>query len=131
MQRALAGQSITAAQFMALSHISNHPGINRADLGRALQVTPQAASGVIKQLAERGLIDRTMSQPGLALALRLTPAGRAALGQAVPTVAALDRQLLLRCVGANAIASMDGAFRHVFNRLSPDRRPEPAGPRLL
>jgi DNA-binding MarR family transcriptional regulator len=124
MHQVLAEYGISVGQFMALNCVATHPGINRADLGRALQVTPQAASGVITQLVERDLLGRAVSQRGLPIALSLTSAGCELLGQVEPAVEALGQQMLLRCVRPDALASMDGAFRHVFRRLSADQEPE-------
>jgi len=123
MQAVLAEQEITAGQFMALSHLASHPGINRADLARALQVTPQAVSGLVGQLADRGLLDRTASRPGHSIELRLTLAGEETVRQAEALVDALSRQLLAQCVRPESVASMDGAFRHVLNRLTPPNGP--------
>lgn len=119
MQAVLAEQEITAGQFMALSHLAAHPGINRAELARALQITPQAVSGLVGQLADRGLLDRTASQPGHPISLSLTLAGEETVRQADALVEALSRQLLGQCVRPDAVASMDGAFRHVLKRLGP------------
>lgn len=119
MQAVLAELEITAGQFMALSHLGVHPGISRSELARALQVTPQAVSGLVGQLAGRGLLDRTPHQPGHSIALRLTPAGEETVRQADTLVEALSRQLLAQCVRPERIPSMDGAFRHVLGRLTP------------
>jgi DNA-binding MarR family transcriptional regulator len=128
MQVVLAEQEISAGQFMALSHLASHPGINRAELARALQVTPQAVSGLVGQLADRGLLDRTASRPGHSLELRLTLAGEETVRQAEALVDALSRQLLAQCVRPDAVASMDGAFRHVLTRLTPANGPGSNGP---
>ena len=117
MQGALTEHDLSAGQFMALSHIADRPGVNRADLARALQVSPQAASGVIGQLAGKGLLERTPSQPGMPIALSLTREGRDLLGRAEPAVEALGRRLLLRCVTVDASAAVENAFRHVLHRL--------------
>lgn len=51
--------------------------------------------------------------------LRLTLAGEKTVRQAEALVDALSRQLLAQCVRHDAVASMDGAFRHVLTRLTP------------
>jgi hypothetical protein len=40
-RRALVEENLNVGQYMALSHIARHPGINRASLGGGLQVTPK------------------------------------------------------------------------------------------
>jgi len=119
MQAVLAEQEITAGQFLALSHLATNPGINRAELARALQVSPQAVSGLVGQLADRGLLDRTASRRGHPISLRLTLAGEETVRQAEALVEVLSRQLLMRCVRPDGVAPMEGAFRHVLNRLGP------------
>jgi hypothetical protein len=40
MQRALVEENLSVGQYMALSHIARHPGINRSGLGGGLRVSP-------------------------------------------------------------------------------------------
>jgi DNA-binding MarR family transcriptional regulator len=118
MHHALSGHGITVGQFMTLNHIMRRPGVNRAELARELQITPQAVGGLITQLVHTGLVARTTARPGRPIALTVTPAGTQRLAEAAPTLDALTRELLLRCVRADRVAALDGAFRHVFSRLS-------------
>lgn len=109
---------LSVGQFMALDHIMSSPGINRASLARRLQITPQAAGGLSRQLVEKGLLHREVAERGLPIALTVTEAGRRKHAEAAPAVEALSTNLLLRCVRPAAVAQMDGAFRHVLIRLS-------------
>jgi hypothetical protein len=43
MQRALVEENLSVGQYMALSHIARHPGINRSGLGGGLRVSPQSS----------------------------------------------------------------------------------------
>ncbi|HTK66146.1 MAG TPA: MarR family transcriptional regulator [Pseudonocardia sp.] len=116
--QALTPFDLSVGQFMALDHIMNSPGINRASLARRLQITPQAAGGLSRQLVEKGLLHREVAERGLPIALTVTEAGRRKHADAAPAVEALSTNLLLRCVRPGAVAQMDGAFRHVLIRLS-------------
>lgn len=118
LSHALAPYDLTVGQFMALDHIVGNPGMNRTGLARHLQVTPQAAGGLSRQLAEKDLLHRGPAERGLPIALTVTDAGRRRHAEAAPTVEALSVNLLLRCVRPNAVSQMDSAFRHVLRRLS-------------
>ena len=109
---------LSVGQFMALDHIMSSPGINRASLARRLQITPQAAGGLSRQLVEKGLLHREVAERGLPIALTVTEAGRRKHAAAAPAVESLSMNLLLRCVRPGAVSQMDGAFRHVLIRLS-------------
>jgi DNA-binding MarR family transcriptional regulator len=115
---ALTQYDLSVGQFMALDHITSNPGINRASLARRLQITPQAAGGLSRQLVEKGLLHRETAERGLPIALTVTVAGRRKHSEAAPAVEALSMNLLLRCVRPGAVSQMDGAFRHVLIRLS-------------
>jgi DNA-binding MarR family transcriptional regulator len=114
----LTPHDLSVGQFMALDHIMTSPGINRASLARRLQITPQAAGGLSRQLVEKGLLHREAAERGLPIALTVTEAGRRKHSEAAPAVEALSMNLLLRCVRPGAVSQMDGAFRHVLIRLS-------------
>jgi DNA-binding MarR family transcriptional regulator len=118
MQQLLVPFDVTTAQYMALAHIMDSPGISRAELARALQVSPQAVSGLMVQLADKGLLERTARQPGLPIALSLTAAGRDTVATIAPVTDKMARDLLLRCFRVDAARSVDGAFRHVLRRLA-------------
>lgn len=115
---ALTPFDLSVGQFMALDHIMSSPGINRASLARRLQITPQAAGGLSRQLVEKGLLHREAAERGLPIALTVTDTGRRRHAEAAPAVEALSMSLLLRCVRPGAVSQMDGAFRHVLVRLS-------------
>lgn len=50
--------SLTFGQVSTLSILSIQPGLNGAQLARRNMVTPQAMTGVLRQLASRGLLER-------------------------------------------------------------------------
>ena len=119
MQQQLVPFGVTTAQYLALAHIMDSPGLSRAELARALQVSPQSVSGLMAQLTDKGLLQRSARQPGLPIALSLTPAGRRTVLIIAPVADKLARELLLRCFRVDAARSVDGAFRHVLRRLTP------------
>ncbi|MFC4051831.1 MarR family winged helix-turn-helix transcriptional regulator [Actinomadura syzygii] len=50
---------LTVPQYAALLHLADNPGMSAAALARACAVTPPTMNTVLKNLAERGLIERT------------------------------------------------------------------------
>src|SRR5436190_1549742 len=50
---------LTVAQYAALLYLAERPGISAAALARACGVTPPTMNTVLKNLQERGLIERT------------------------------------------------------------------------
>jgi DNA-binding MarR family transcriptional regulator len=85
---------LTVPQYAALYALSDNPGISAAALARACLVTPQAMTVVLKNLQERGLIDRTPHpwHRGV-LETRLTAAGRKAFAAADKNAAAIERRV--------------------------------------
>jgi DNA-binding MarR family transcriptional regulator len=118
MQAVLARYGISAGQFMALNHVAHNPGISRADLARALHISPQAVGGLVDQLSRQGLLDRSASQPGRPIALSLTRAGRLTIDGATPAMRELSQELLLQCVKPGSVTTVESTFRHVLVRLS-------------
>lgn len=53
---------LTVAQYAALLFLTEQPGISAAALARACGVTPPTMNTVLKNLQERGLIERTPHQ---------------------------------------------------------------------
>jgi DNA-binding MarR family transcriptional regulator len=121
MHRALIGHDVSAGQFTALTYIASHPGVNRADLARGLQITPPAAGGLTRQLVEKGLLARTTSQRGMPIAFTLTRAGEETLHRATPTVETLSGEML-QFIRPDIATMMDGGLRHLLSKLSQDPR---------
>jgi DNA-binding MarR family transcriptional regulator len=110
------GNGLSASQFMALLRIADAPGISRAELARGLQVSPQAVGGLTNQLVDKGLIERTRSDPGLASAYTLTDDGYEVLDEVRPLIDGLTDDML-RFFRPNLAGAMDGALRHLLERL--------------
>lgn len=85
---------LTVPQYAALFALSGSPGISGAALARACLVTPQAMTVVLKNLEERGLVERTPHQwHRNVLETRLTDEGRNALETADERAVAIERRL--------------------------------------
>ncbi len=119
--RALRSHGLTAGQFTALAEIGAHPGISRAKLARALQITPTAVGGLTRHLLDKDLVTRTEPQPGLPVAFSLTRTGVQTLRRTVPTVEAIAVEML-RYVRPDIANVVDGALRHSLDKLSQDPR---------
>ena len=85
---------LTVPQYAALFALADSPGISAAALARACLVTPQAMAGVLKNLEERGLVERTPHQwHRNVLETRLTEDGHAALEAADERAVAIERRI--------------------------------------
>ncbi|MCO5973530.1 MarR family winged helix-turn-helix transcriptional regulator [Actinoallomurus soli] len=85
---------LTVPQYAALYGLAGAPGISGAALARACMVTPQAMTGVLKNLEERGLVERTPHPwHRNVLETRLTDQGRAALEKADARASAIERRI--------------------------------------
>ncbi|MER6254027.1 MarR family transcriptional regulator [Streptomyces sp. NPDC001584] len=108
--------AVTVPQYTALLWLAEKPGISAAGLARLCGVTPPTMNTVLKNLQERGLVQRTPHElHGNVLETRLTDAGRTAMeladSGAVRVERALaaaftgeERELLIRLLGRCAAA---------------------------
>jgi DNA-binding MarR family transcriptional regulator len=86
---------LTVPQYAALFVLAGSPGISGAALARTCLVSPQAMTGVLKNLEERGLIERTPHPwHRRVLETRLTEKGRAALAEADRRAVTIERRIL-------------------------------------
>ncbi|MEV0096217.1 MarR family transcriptional regulator [Streptomyces sp. NPDC050738] len=119
---ALKTAGLSVPQYAALFGLSGSPGISAAALARACLVTPQAMNVVLKNLEERGLVERTPHPwHGNVLETRLTSRGSEAFEAADVLAVAIERRIsgefnpgereLLRSLLARAVAAIrdDGA----------------------
>jgi DNA-binding MarR family transcriptional regulator len=116
IHRAMSEHGVTVGQFMALTHIGGRPGISRADLARALQITPQAAGGLTTQLLDMALIAKTDLGRGLPVECYVADTGLLLLEDATQTLEAITQEIL-GCFHPNLAAAMDGGIRHLLTRL--------------
>jgi DNA-binding MarR family transcriptional regulator len=85
---------LTVPQYAALFTLYDNPGMSAAALARACLVTPQAMTVVLKNLHERGLVDRTPHEwHRNVLETRLTESGHAALKAADERATEIERRI--------------------------------------
>ncbi|MCX4627808.1 MULTISPECIES: MarR family winged helix-turn-helix transcriptional regulator [unclassified Streptomyces] len=91
---ALKPAAVTVPQYAALLWLSEKPGISAAALARLCGVTPPTMNTVLKNLRERGLIERTPHEwHRNVLETRLTEEGRAAMELADAGAVRVERAL--------------------------------------
>lgn len=92
-EAALARTECTPRSAGMLEAIRSDPGTTMAEISRRLPVTPQAVSQVVTRLEKIGFIERSGSARGRGVRLFITPAGEAALAEAVERKEAFEREL--------------------------------------
>ncbi|MGB5079576.1 MAG: MarR family transcriptional regulator [Burkholderiales bacterium] len=76
---------VTASQYGALRALEEYPGIDQLAVGRLIGLDRSTAGLVVKLLAERGLLERTVNdQDNRRMRLRLSAAGRRLLASMEP-----------------------------------------------
>ncbi|HZS19994.1 MAG TPA: MarR family winged helix-turn-helix transcriptional regulator [Pseudonocardiaceae bacterium] len=75
LHRSLTECGLNMNNIIALLEIARWPGISRAGLARALQVTPQAIHGTTSHLIEEKLITRSEYVPGFPVEFSVSKAG--------------------------------------------------------
>ncbi|MFF1453212.1 MarR family winged helix-turn-helix transcriptional regulator [Streptomyces sp. NPDC058274] len=85
---------LTVAQYGALLHLSENAGISAAALARLCGVTPPTMNTVLKNLQDRGFIERTPHEwHKNVLETRLTEAGRVVMNDADARAVRVERAL--------------------------------------
>lgn len=85
---------VTVAQYAALLHLAENPGISAAALARLCGVTPPTMNTVLRNLQDRGLIERTPHEwHKNVLETRLTGEGRAVMADADARAVRVERAL--------------------------------------
>ncbi|MCR3742008.1 DNA-binding transcriptional regulator, MarR family [Actinomadura glauciflava] len=93
-QAALKPSGLTVPQYAALLHLDDNPGMSAAALARKCAVTPPTMNTVLKNLQERGLIERTPHEwHRNILETRITPEGAAVLESADARAVRVERGL--------------------------------------
>ncbi|WP_218826635.1 MarR family winged helix-turn-helix transcriptional regulator [Actinomadura meyerae] len=91
---ALRPSGLTVPQYAALLHLADNPGMSAAALARACLVTPPTMNTVLKNLQERGLIERTPHEwHRNILETRLTAEGEKVLADADARAVRVERGL--------------------------------------
>ncbi|WP_206067737.1 MarR family winged helix-turn-helix transcriptional regulator [Nonomuraea composti] len=93
-QAAVRPAGLTVPQYATLLALAGNPGISGAALARVCLVTPQAMTVVLKNLEERGLIERSPHPwHRSVLETRLTETGRATLEAADERAVVIERAI--------------------------------------
>ncbi|NYI04154.1 MarR family winged helix-turn-helix transcriptional regulator [Allostreptomyces psammosilenae] len=91
---AVRAAGLTVPQYAALFALADSPGISAAALARACLVTPQAMTVVLRNLEERGLVERSRHPwHRSVLETRLTERGLAALRLADERAVRIERRI--------------------------------------
>ncbi len=90
-----ASHDLTSVQFAALDTLAKRPDIDQASLAKHIAYDPATIGGVVKRLANKGLIQRLPDEKDRrAFKLSLSLKGHALLGQVRPIVAKLQVEIL-------------------------------------
>lgn len=86
---------LTQRQFAVLEAVSHKAGLTQTDLVRATGIDRSTLADLVARMTTKGLLDREKSAiDARAKAVRLSPAGEAALEAARPRVEAADKRIL-------------------------------------
>ncbi|MFN4101281.1 MAG: MarR family winged helix-turn-helix transcriptional regulator, partial [Pararhodobacter sp.] len=89
------GLDLTPVQFATLAALRDHPGIDQATLAGQIAYDRVTIGGVIDRLVGKGMVARVVNaKDRRARHVSLTPEGEALLERIVPTVEALQAEIL-------------------------------------
>jgi MarR family transcriptional regulator, temperature-dependent positive regulator of motility len=99
---------LTFSQVSTLSILSANPGINGAQLARRNMVTPQAMTGVLRELSSRGLLDKRAHPDSLrADSWHLTTKGETQLQRGRAAFAEITARML-ETLGKADVGKLEG-----------------------
>ncbi len=107
---------------LALEVLLERPGISSAQLGRYCRVSRQAMLGPLRDLEERGLLQRPEPVAGVRVRpLELTPEGRRVAATARDRVRAIERAVLNRLTAADQarLRELLVAYSSAWEALAP------------
>ncbi|MCC9307854.1 MarR family transcriptional regulator [Kitasatospora sp. RB6PN24] len=117
---------LTVPQYATLFVLAGNAGISGAALARACNVTPQAMAVVLKNLTDRGLVERAPHRwHGNVLETRLTEAGRAALELADARASAIEQAMAdeLTAAEREQLRALLGRCTAAIQRAAEEQRP--------
>ncbi|GAA1873553.1 hypothetical protein GCM10009836_63160 [Pseudonocardia ailaonensis] len=92
---ALRQEQLAMRHLSALGHLARRPGMSYSELGRRAGVTAQSMQATLRQLEERGAVERrTEPGRGRVAELHVTADGRRLLATAEKAVAEVERVML-------------------------------------
>lgn len=119
---------ITQRQFAVLAAADERDGATQADLVRITGIDRSTLADMARRMMGKDLLERERSTlDGRANAVRLTDAGRAALAEARPKMAAADARLLKLISGGGRRTTFVGLLRDL-TKASPPPAPKPPKP---
>lgn len=118
MLEVLSPLGLTVSQYTALSFIESEPRISNAALAERTLISPQSANEMVKQMCEKGWVERHPDPlHGRVVNLSVTAAGLALLQQAHTAVADLETAMLTRLTRPQRKA-LQGQLRLLLQTLS-------------
>jgi DNA-binding MarR family transcriptional regulator len=124
LDEALVRYGITTTEYMALSELRMRAGLSSAELARIAFVTPQAMNLVVRELEQRGLIQRDAHPDGgRVLRARLTREGQAALRHCDHSLDGIEEDMLAGVDDTTRATLMEG-----LTLCTRALRPPTAGP---
>ncbi|MFH8368046.1 MarR family winged helix-turn-helix transcriptional regulator [Streptomyces sp. NPDC018031] len=120
---ALKPAGLTVPQYAALLLLSENPGMSAAALARGCAVTPPTMNTVLKNLQERGLVERTPhAWHGNVLETRLTERGREVMADADARAIRVERALAAEFTPAEreTLIALLGRCADVLEAVRPD-----------
>ncbi|MFI9510814.1 MarR family winged helix-turn-helix transcriptional regulator [Nocardia sp. NPDC052566] len=123
---ALKPAGLTVAQYAALLHLGENPGISAAALARLCGVTPPTMNTVLTNLQDREYIERTPHEwHRNVLEIRITDEGAAVLKQADAAAVRVERTLATEFTEAERNTLLD-LFTRCADALDAIRPEQPA-----
>jgi DNA-binding MarR family transcriptional regulator len=116
MEVALAELDLTPAQLLMLFRLRDHAQLSSAALARDIGVRPQSIIGLIQPLQRKGFLEREPSpQHQRVLHLRLTPAGKKLVAEALRVAARIEAELL-EDLDDKRIAALQDSLTKIWQR---------------
>lgn len=119
-ERALRAHGSSLRHLSALGHLSRHPGLSYSELGRRAGITAQSMQATLRQLEDRGAVERrSVPGRGRTAQLHVTSAGIEMLRQGEHALRDADRRLLgdVRADQHDILAAaLEQAFRAAIQR---------------
>ncbi|HEY0436528.1 MAG TPA: MarR family winged helix-turn-helix transcriptional regulator [Phenylobacterium sp.] len=117
--------AITQRQFAVLAAAQERDGATQADLVRITGIDRSTLADMARRMIDKGLLERERStKDARANAVRLTEAGRAALDEAGPRMAATDARLLKLVGGGGRRSAFLALLQDLVRKAdTPQERP--------
>jgi len=118
MLEVLAPLGLTVSQYTALSFLESQTQISNAQLAERTMVSPQSANEMVKQMGEKGWVERTPDPfHGRVVRLSVTVSGTVVLQQAHAAVAKVELAMLAGLTKPQRTA-LQGGLRSILHALS-------------